>query len=110
MDCGLAPARTTVEMEAGRMPVAVGWIVKVRVQLPTATTEVPHVLVWLKSDGLVPPREMLLMLSEVRPMLVSVTVFAELVWPRTVDEKAKLDAESVTWVPVPLRLMDCGLA
>ena len=53
---------------------------------------------------------MLVMLSEVLPTLVSVTAFAELVWPRTVDEKAKLDAESVTWVPVPLKLMDCGLA
>ena len=44
------------------------------------------------------------MLSAVLPMLVSVTVFTELVWPRTVDEKAKLDAESFTWVPVPLKL------
>ena len=48
------------------------------------------------------------MLSEVLPMLVSVTVFAELVWPRTVEEKAKLDAESVTWVPVPLKPTVCG--
>jgi hypothetical protein len=53
---------------------------------------------------------MLVMLSKVLPTLVSVTAFAELVWPRTVDKKAKLDAESFTWVPVPLRLIDCGLA
>ena len=52
---------------------------------------------------------MLVMLSEVLPTLVNVTAFAELVWPSTVDENTKLDAESFTWVPVPLRLIDCGL-
>jgi hypothetical protein len=57
----------------------VGWNARVRVQLPLATTEVPQVFVSLNSDGLVPPREMLLMLREVFPTLVSVTILGELV-------------------------------
>jgi hypothetical protein len=36
------------------------------------------------------------MLREVLPTLLSVTVFTELVWPMTVDRKAKLDTESFT--------------
>src|SRR5436853_591609 len=99
-----------MEMDANRVPESVGWNAAVRVQVPLGATEVPHVFVSLKSDGLVPPREMLLMLSEVVPALVSITVWTVLVWPSRVVGIASLAAESFTCVPIPVRLIFCGLA
>jgi hypothetical protein len=64
--------------------------------------------VWLKSEGFAPPREMLLILSETLPILVSVTVFAELVWPTSVVGKATVDADKRTCVAVPVKFTVCG--
>lgn len=66
------------------MPVAVGWNVMVRVQPPFDATELPQLFVSVKSEGLVPPTVMLLIVSVVGPTLVSVTVYGELVWPTVV--------------------------
>jgi hypothetical protein len=63
-----------MDTSALRVPVAVGWNVMVRVQLPLAATELPQVFVSVKSEGFVPPREMLVMLKAALPTSVSVTV------------------------------------
>jgi hypothetical protein len=66
------------------VPVTVGWNVIVRVQLPFDATELPQLFVSVKSEGLVPPRVMLLMVSAVGPTFVNVTLYGELVWPTVV--------------------------
>jgi hypothetical protein len=73
-----------MDTSALRVPVAVGWNVMVRVQPPFDATELPQLFVSVKSEGLVPPTVMLLIVSVVGPTLVSVTVYGELVWPTVV--------------------------
>jgi hypothetical protein len=73
-----------MDTSALRVPVAFGWNVMVRVQLPFDATELPQLFVSAKSEGLVPPRVMLLIVSVGGPTLVSVTVQGELVWPTVV--------------------------
>ena len=64
---------------AVRVPVAVGLKVTLIVQLAPAATELPQVFVWAKSPALVPVTEMPLIVSAALPVLLNVTVCAELV-------------------------------
>jgi hypothetical protein len=74
MVCGLPVALSLIETEPLRVPMAVGWNVMLIVQFAPTATELPHVFVWLKSDGFVPVIEMLLTVSVAVPVLVNVTV------------------------------------
>lgn len=72
-----------------------------------AATEAPHVLVSAKS----PFALMLVMLKAAVPLLVSVTGCAALVVPSACVPNVRLVADKLTAgaVPVPVRLIDCGL-
>jgi hypothetical protein len=52
---------------------------------------------------------MLLTVRAVLPMLVSVSAIAALEVPRSVVRNTTLDADNFTCVPVPVRVIDCGL-
>ena len=58
---------------------------------------------------MVPVIAIAVIVSEVVPALVSVTVFAALVTPIACEPKFKLVGESFAVVPVPLRETVCGL-
>jgi hypothetical protein len=73
---GLPLALSAIEMLALRLPVALGVKVALMLQLAPAARVLGlsgHVLLELKSPGLVPPRLMLLMVSGAVPVLVKVT-------------------------------------
>jgi len=74
------------------------------VHVAPAATELPQLFVSRKSDGFVPPTEMLLIVSGLLPTLVSETVF-ELLCPTVVAGKVVPFAESFTYVPVPFKVM-----
>ncbi len=76
--CGLPAALSLMLSVALRVPVAVGVKVTLIEQLPPVATDVPQLLVWAKSPGLAPVREMPLILSAPLPVLLRVTVWAEL--------------------------------
>jgi hypothetical protein len=65
--------------EAVRVPAAAGVKVTLTVQLPPNATELPQVLVWLKSLAFVPVTEMLVMLKVAFPVFVRTTAWAALV-------------------------------
>jgi hypothetical protein len=109
MDCGLPPPLSLRDTALPRVPAAVGVKVMLIVQLAPGDTELPQVLLSVKSAGFVPVRETLVILSAVLPTLVSVTAWAALEVPTGVDGKTKLDADNFTCVPVPVSAMDCGL-
>jgi len=77
--CGLPLALSVMLNEAVRLPLAAGAKVTVMAQLPLAATDVAHVLVWAKSPALVPITVMPAILNAALPVLVSVTVWVELV-------------------------------
>jgi hypothetical protein len=60
--------------EAVRLPLAVGVKVTLIVQLPPAATEVPQLLLWVKSPGLVPAMARPVMLKGALPVLLRVTL------------------------------------
>ena len=64
---------------AVRVPVAAGVNVTLIVQLPPAATELPQVLVLLKSLAFAPVTEMLVMLRLAFPVFVRTTAWAALV-------------------------------
>lgn len=76
MFCGLPLALSVMVMEADRAPVPPGVKVTLIVHFAPATTEVPHVLVCVKSLPLVPLTAMLVTLSAAVPLLVRVMVCA----------------------------------
>src|SRR5437899_310696 len=69
-DCGLPAALSVMVIAPVRVPVAVGVKVTLMAQLAPAATDVPQVLVCMKS----PLATMLVTLSATVPVLVSVTV------------------------------------
>ena len=75
MVCGLPAMLSVIVTAPVRMPVAVGVNVTLMVQLAPAATDVPQVLVCMKS----PLATMLVTLSAAVPVLVSVTVCTALV-------------------------------
>jgi hypothetical protein len=66
---------------AVRVPGSVGEKVTLMVQLPPAATELPQLLFWPKSPGLLPPNAKPATLKASFPVLVRVTVWAGLVVP-----------------------------
>ena len=81
MVCGLPLALSVMLTEAVRVPAAAGVNVTLIVQLLFAATELPQVLVWLKSLAFVPVSEMLVMLKLAFPVFIRTTACAALVVP-----------------------------
>jgi hypothetical protein len=78
------------------------------VQLEFAATDVPQLLVWVKSPGLVPVNEMLTLVTALLVLLVSVKGCAVLELPTPMLPKLKLAGVSVTApTPVPDSVDDC---
>jgi len=72
--CGLPLALSAMVIEAERLPLADGVKVTLMVQLPPAATELPQLLVWVKSLALAPESARLVTLKAALPELVSVIV------------------------------------
>ena len=119
--CGLLGSLSPINRVAARTPAAVGWNIRLTVQLPRPATLPPatHVDVdrIAKSPAFVRGRARgsrlttvrLAMLSEVLPRFVSVTVCGALRVPMSCAPKLSDIADSLTAIPVPVRLMVCGL-
>src|SRR5205807_9410601 len=105
--CGLPAMLSVIVTAPVRMPVAVGVNVTLMVQLAPAATDVPQVLVCMKS----PLATMLVTLSATFPVLFSVTDCATLVVFRFCLPNVWLLGERLApgAAPVPVRLTDCGL-
>ena len=71
--CGLPPALSVIFRVAERLPLAVGVKVTVNVQLAPAATEVPQLLVCVKSPGFCPVIPTPAMDNGEVPVFVSVT-------------------------------------
>ena len=80
-DCGLPVALSLMATVAVRVPGAVGAKVTLIVQLPPAATELPQLLLWLKSPALLPANTRLVMPKAAFPELVSRMAWAALVVP-----------------------------
>src|SRR5205807_10115469 len=101
-DCGLPAALSVMVIAPVRVPVAVGVKVTLMAQLAPAATDVPQVLVCMKS----PLATMLVTLSATVPVLVSVTDCATLVVFRFWLANVRLLGERLTpgAAPVAVRL------
>lgn len=83
------------------MPARIGLNRRLTVQLEDAARLEPQVFDWTeKSLASVPVKAILLMLTEVVPELVSVTVFAPLVFPTATAPQVR-DVGDGTTLPVP---------
>lgn len=69
--CGLPDALSMIESLAAREPGACGAKVIVAVQVPPAPMDGPQLLVWVKSELLVPVMLMPVMLRDAFPVLTS---------------------------------------
>jgi hypothetical protein len=102
---------SAIETDAVLLPVAFGRNVARTLQLAFTASEPEQVVVIPKSAGLVPVRLTALKKYSVPgPTFVNVTVCAALVLPTFVVAKLKLEADNFTCVPMPLKLIICGLA
>ena len=79
--CGEPAALSAMATEADRLPAAEGLKVTETVQLAATASEVPQVLVWLKSAALVPVIVTLVIDSAAVPEFETVIVWAVLVVP-----------------------------
>src|SRR5437016_14500472 len=95
MVCGLPAMLSVIVTAPVRMPVAVGVNVTLMVQLAPAATDVPQVLVCMKS----PLATMLVTLSAAFPVLFSVTDCAALVVPTSWFANVRLVGERLTLAP-----------
>ena len=104
---------SVMERVAERAPMAEGVKATTMVQLEPAAREAPQVLFCTKSAELAPVTASPERASEVEPVLVSVTVCAELVMSTASLAKARLEGERLALAevlePVPERLRVCGL-
>ena len=109
--CGLPKALSEMLTAAARAPMAAGMNWTLIVQLPFTATELPQVLVTVKSPGFVPVVVMLAMLRTALPVLVRVTDFVALVVPRFWPPKLSDPTERLTAgpLPVPVKATVCGL-
>ena len=80
--CGLPGSESAMLTEAVRVPEAVGAKVTEIVQLAPCASELPQAFVCEKSAALAPVMLMLLMVKLALPVLLRVTLCAELVVPR----------------------------
>jgi hypothetical protein len=92
-------------MEAERAPANAGAKVTDIVQLAPTPTLLPHVLVWWKSETLVPVTAMLVIVKAAVPGFESVMVCAALVVPRFWLANVRLGglSKACATTPVPLR-------
>ena len=88
-------ALSEIERVAERAPLAEGVKLTTMVQLAPAAREVPQVLFCTKSVELAPVTARAEIASETEPVLVSVTVWAELVMSTGSLAKARLEGERV---------------
>ena len=97
--------------KAARPPLAAGVKVTLIVQFAPAATELPQVLVCIKSPALVPVMARLEIVKAALPVLVRVTACAVLVVPTDWLPKERLAGARLTAgaVPVPVRLTVWGL-
>jgi RES domain-containing protein len=79
--CGDPAAESDSKTTAVLVPSAVGVNDTVIIQLPRDASELPHCVLSEKSFGLLPPSEILEMVSVLPPVLESVMIWEELVWP-----------------------------
>jgi hypothetical protein len=101
--CGLNPALSVTDTLALRVPVAVGVNVTEIVQLFFGATEVPQVLVSVKSVGFVPVIAIPLIVIAVPPLaFVRVMTCAALLVPTVCAAKVKLVGEKDAAVQVPV--------
>ena len=106
---GLAPPLSETLREARRVPITAGLKVTVMLQLVLGDTELPQVLVWLKSEALVPLKlTPVIFKVAVLLALVSVTVCTALP-PTATLPKLKAAGERLTMVPLPDSATVCGL-
>jgi len=107
-DCG-EPAALSVTLRVAVKVVAdAGLNVTEMLQVEEAASDVPQMLVWVKSAGLVPVIRMPVILSVALPAFERVMFCEEAVVPTLVVGKVRVDGESETMgagvgVPVPLR-------
>ena len=101
--CGDPVALSAMFSVAARVPVAAGLKVTEIVQEALAARDDPQVLVWLKSDALVPPIEIARELRVAVPPFVTVALCAVAAVPALVEANFRAVAERVTWAPPPLR-------
>ena|SRR5215831_878709 len=79
-------------------------------QVPPAATVVQLLLVIMKSLLFVPVMEAFVTVTELVPLLVTVTVMGALVVPTVWVPKLTGEGEKVISVPLPVIAMVCGLA
>jgi len=108
--CGLPVALSLIVIVPAIAPEIVGMNLTVIVHCAPALRVLPQLFVSLKS----PPGTMLVMLKAADPVLVSFTVFDELVVFTCWALKVRLVGDRVTVVPpavvpLPVRLITCGL-
>jgi hypothetical protein len=99
---GLLAALSRRVKEPVRVPDAVGAKVTLKVQLPPAATELPHVPLTVKSLLLAPVTCVLVMVRAALPVLFSVSVWAGLVAPTDWLLNAREEALRLTTGPVPV--------
>ncbi len=94
--CGLPPPLSLTETDADRLPLAEGVKVTVIKQLAPAATLEPQVVVRPKSLPFVPVIEMLVMLTDTLPLLLSVIFLPRLLVPTGWLPKFRLEGVSCT--------------
>ena len=100
--CGLPPPVSFTFRVALREPAVAGLKVNVTLQLADGPSVEPHLFeVMLKSVAFVPDFVMPLMVTELLPVFVTVTVCAGLVVPTLMLPKLRLAGVTVITVPVP---------
>jgi hypothetical protein len=93
------------------MPVAVGLKTRLTLQLAPAFRFEPQLSLSEKSPGLPPPREMLLSVNAILPVLLSVTDSGDAAVPTTwlVKERLEPPKLAIAAMPVPDSGRVCGL-
>lgn len=109
INCGLPPPLSAIETSAVRVPVVFGLKVTLTEQLAFFASTLPHVFDRAKSPESLPVKVMLVKVSVVVPTLVIVTLCGLELLPIFVAGKLKPDADNLTCVPVPVKLIDWGL-
>ena len=110
INCGLPAALSKMATEALRLPADAGVKVTLIVQLLSAATEAPQLLVTVKSLALAPVAAIPAMFNAALPVLFRVTDCAALVVPRFWLGKVRVLVVRLTvgLEPVPVRVTICG--
>jgi len=109
--CGLSRTLSAIVRAALLLPSAAGVKVTWMAQLAPTPSVDPQVCAWVKSPLFSPVMAMLVRVSGTLPVLVKVTVCAELllpgIWSGKVSDEG--DNSTPTPIPVPLKVTVCGL-